>query len=92
MRYATPLLTILLCLLISGCGTRHAEQVPCPPAVIAASRCPAPAPPALPALRKGILLDDPANVAALKERDRRMRRYIQGLRAALNCYDRQVAE
>jgi hypothetical protein len=64
--------------------------VPEAPRIISAAPCPAPAAPALPAVNGNTPLDDPTNVAALLERDSRMRRYIQGLRDALDCYDRQV--
>ena len=45
----------------------------------------------LPAVDGENLLDTPANVNALLERDSRMRRYIAGLRAALDCYAAQSA-
>ena len=36
------------------------------------------------------MLDTPENVATLLERESRLRRYINGLRAALACYDAQT--
>jgi hypothetical protein len=60
--------------------------------VVAATRCASPAAPALPAVDGARSFDDAANVAALLERDSRLRRYISGLRAAIACYDAQAGE
>jgi hypothetical protein len=60
--------------------------------VVTVTRCASPSAPELPPVDGGNPLDDPANVAALLERDARIRRYISGLRAAIACYDAQAGE
>jgi hypothetical protein len=60
--------------------------------VVAATRCASPSAPVLPVVDGGRSFDDAANVAALLERDSRLRRYISGLRAAIACYDAQAGE
>jgi hypothetical protein len=62
------------------------------PVVVTIARCASPSAPALPAVDGGRSFEDAANVAALLERDSRMRRYISGLRAAIACYDAQAGE
>ena len=76
MKHAIVLLvaSIVLC---SGCGPKLILNVP---------DCPAPAPPVLPLIDGSAPLDAPDNVARLMERDDRIRAYIDGLNAALCCY------
>jgi hypothetical protein len=62
------------------------------PAIVTAARCASPSAPELPLVDGDRAFDDPANVAALLERDNRLRRYISGLRAAIACYDAQAGE
>lgn len=82
MKRASVLLiaSIGLCSLC-GCGARRAA-----PPVLNLPDCPAPAAPALPLLNAAEPLESPANMAALMERDDRMRAYIDGLSAALSCW------
>ena len=78
--------TVLFCVLIvlcSGCG----KEVHAPPVILNLPDCPAPSPPILPELDAGESLESPANVARLLERDDCMRAYINGLNAALRCYE-----
>ena len=93
MKCVALLLTLLPSLWISGCGTRGADvetrHALSLPQVLKAAPCPKPAPPVLPVPRKELLLDAPDNVNILKERDSRMRRYIGGLRATIDCYESQ---
>lgn len=67
--------------LCSGCGHKRAA-----PLILNLPDCPAPAPPALPLLDGSAPLDAPDNVARLMERDDRMRAHIDGLNAALRCF------
>lgn len=80
MKHAIVLLvaSIVLC---SGCGPKQAA-----PLSLNLPDCPAPAPPVLPLIDGSAPLDAPDNVARLMERDDRMRAYIDGLNAALRCY------
>lgn len=80
MKRAFVLLTVLI-VLCSGCGRKQA-----PPLILNAPDCPAPAPPALPLIDGSVPLDAPDNVERLMERDDRIRAYIDGLNAALRCY------
>lgn len=73
--------SILLMLCLCGCGARSAG-----PPVLNVPDCPAPAAPALPLLDAAEPLESPANMAAIMERDDRMRAYINGLSAALSCW------
>ena len=70
--------SIVLC---SGCGRKQAA-----PLILNLPDCPAPAPPALPLIDGSAPLDAPDNVARLMKRDDRIRAYIDGLNAALRCY------
>ena len=70
--------SIVLC---SGCGPKQAA-----PLILNVPDCPAPAPPVLPLIDGSAPLDAPDNVARLMERDDRIRAYIDGLNAALCCY------
>lgn len=81
-----PLLPMISLCLLTSC----AAKLPCPPLLVKAMRCPAPSAPALPVLDPDKPLDDPANLAALSERDRLIRRHVFGLRAAVNCYEAQT--
>lgn len=75
------LLLAVLTALCSGCGQKQAA-----PLIFNLPDCPAPAPPALPLIDGSAPLDAPDNVARLMERDDRIRAYINGLNAALRCY------
>lgn len=90
MRHAALLLTILI-VGCSGCA-RHVTPPAPPPAPVALplAPCNAPAAPVLPAVDGNSPLDSPANVRALLDRDSLVRRYITGLRAALDCYNEQT--
>lgn len=90
MRRAAPPLIILIALWSSGCAGRALPPAPPAPVVLPSASCPAPSAPALPAVDGGAMLDSPANVAVLLERESRLRRYIKGLRAALDCYGAQT--
>lgn len=72
---------IILMQLCSGCGGKQA-----PPLILNVPDCPAPAPPALPEIDGSAPLDSPANVERLMERDDRIRVHIDGLNAALRCF------
>ena len=72
------IVSIVLC---SGCGHKQA-----PPLILNAPDCPAPAPPALPEIDGSAPLDSSANVERLMERDDRIRAHIDGLNAALRCF------
>lgn len=80
MKRALVLLTVLI-VLCSGCGRKQAA-----PLILNLPACPAPAPPALPLIDGSVPLDAPDNVERLMERDDRIRAYIDGLNAALRCY------
>lgn len=67
--------------LCSGCGQKQAA-----PLILNLPDCPAPASPALPLLDGSAPLDAPHNVDRLMERDDRIRAYIDGLNAALRCF------
>ena len=81
MKRAVVLLfaSIALC---SACGREKPA-----PLILNLPDCPAPSPPILPELDAGESLESPANVARLLERDDCMRAYINGLNAALRCYE-----
>lgn len=81
MKRAALLLSILT-VLCSGCAAHPAP----PPVLVPVILCPAPVAPALPIIDGENMFDTPATVAALLERDSRLRRYIQGLKDALACY------
>jgi len=66
--------------------------VPEAPRIIMAYPCPVPIAPVLPAINGDALLDEPANVEIIMDRDSRMRRYIDGLLDALDCYASQARE
>lgn len=76
---------VLFCVLIAGCSSASLS----PPPVLILPDCPAPPAPSLPVLDAGAPLDSPANMAALLERDDALRAYIEGLLAALACFETQ---
>ena len=75
---------VLLSVLIAGCSGASLS-----PPVLILPDCPAPPAPLLPVLDAGAPLESPANVAALLERDDALRAYIEGLLAALVCFETQ---
>lgn len=81
MKRAVALCCVLI-VLCSGCGRKQ----PFAPSVLTLSDCPAPPVPVLPELNAGEPLDGPKNVARLLGRDDLLRDYINGLNAALRCY------
>lgn len=81
MKRAALLLSILT-VLCSGCAAPQAV----PPVFVPVAPCPAPAAPTLPIIDGENMFDTPTTVAALLERDSRLRRYIQGFKDALACY------
>lgn len=88
MRHAASCLLTLIAL-CSGCAGQKAPPAP-PPVVILPVVCPRPAVPDLPKLAKVDLLESREGYAILKLRDQKMRAYIKGLNAALDCYDGQT--
>lgn len=87
-RHAAHCLLILTAL-CSGCAAPHI-QGPSAPVVILPVMCPRPAPPSLPKLGSVNLLESREGYAILKLRDQKIRAYIKGLNAALDCYDGQT--
>ena len=77
----------LLLLLTAGCGKSETVFVRVPE-IVRPVPCPAPEAPELPRILSAPL-DSPANILRLRLRDDVMRGYIEGLRAALLCYDKQ---
>lgn len=69
-----------LIVLCSGCGQKAA------PLILDLPDCPAPMPPVLPMIDGAESLDSPANIARIMNRDDLIREYIDGLNAALGCY------
>lgn len=88
MRHAVSCI-LTLTALCSGCAPREVPPVPAP-IVILSVLCPRPAPPALPKLAGVNLLESREGYAVLKLRDQKIRDYIKGLNAALDCYDGQT--
>lgn len=86
-----PASVLLLCsiVLCSACAPRAAQDVPAPDVVLP-QRCARPVAPALPQISGTLTMDAPEQLAALVNRDTLMRRYIAGLRDALDCYDKQA--
>ena len=80
MKRAVVLLGVSIAL-CSGCGQRQAA-----PLILNLPDCPAPSTPGLPELEAAESLESPANIARLMERDDKIRAYIDGLNAALCCY------
>ena len=90
MRHASVLLIISIVLCSSGCAVKSEISAPAPQ-VVTATRCARPATPALPNVRGDVPFDHPAQVETLLTRDARLRLFIDGLNAALDCYDAQAA-
>lgn len=85
-----PASVLLLCS-IALCSACAAAVPPTPaPVVVTARRCARPDAPALPQISGTLTMDAPEQLAALVNRDTLMRRYIAGLRDALDCYDKQA--
>jgi hypothetical protein len=86
MRRALLLLigSIVLC----SCAARPAPLYVTVPVVA----CPAPIAPELPEINGALPLDGPGNVEALMLRDDLLRGYIGGLRACVECYERQTTQ
>jgi len=85
-----PARVLLICsiALCSACAANVPPTLA--PVVVSAQHCSRPAPPALPQMRGTLTMDAPEQLAAIVSRDTLMRRYIAGLRDALDCYDRQA--
>lgn len=83
-------LLIILIVLCSGCAVKSASLAPAPQ-VVAVTRCARPAAPVLPQVRGDVPFDHPTQVETLLTRDARLRLFIDGLNAALDCYDAQAA-
>lgn len=82
---------VFLTLSLSGCGAKVTAPQPQPqPLVLRPERCPRPAPPVLPVTKELAFLESREGYAILKLRDVRLRAYIEGLNAALDCYDAQT--
>ena len=85
-----PARVLLICS-IALCSACAATVPPTPaPMVITVQHCARPAAPTLPQMRGTLNMDAPEQLAAMVSRDTLMRRYIAGLRDALDCYDRQA--
>lgn len=84
-RLAAILGGLALCMVLTGCGVRRTEP-PATPLILNLPDCPAPSSPALPLLDGSAPLDSPANVERLMERDDRIRAHIDGLNAAIRCF------
>ncbi len=89
MQHASVLL-IFLTVLCSGCAVKSEFLAPAPQ-VVAVTRCARPATPVLPQVRGDVPFDHPTQVETLLTRDARLRLFIDGLNAALDCYDAQTA-
>lgn len=87
MKRAALLLIIITSLWTNGCA-RH--PAPPPPVVVPLAPCPAPAAPPLPRINEEQMLDTPATVNALWQRETLLRHYLKALRAALACYEEQT--
>lgn len=83
---------LVMLLLLGGCAgsalSPSQERTPAP-IILHVEKCPLPAVPRLPPL-KGVFLESGKGYAVLKYRDELMRRYIKGLQAALDCYEKQL--
>ena len=85
-----PARVLLICSIVL-CSACAAIVPPAPaPVVVPVQRCARPAAPTLPQIRGPLIMDAPEQLAALVNRDTLMRRYIAGLRDALDCYDKQA--
>lgn len=90
MQPASALLIALTVCGLNGCAAR--EPVTPAPLILNLPDCPAPEAPALPPLDGTLAFDSPENVAVIMERDDILRRYVDGLRAALRCYNTRAAK
>lgn len=88
MRHAVSCI-LTLTALCSGCAGPKAQPIPAP-VVVLPVMCPRPQTPSLPKLAKVNLLESREGYAVLKLRDQKIRAYIKGLNAALDCYDGQT--
>ena len=88
MRWWTLSIGLLLPL-TGACGKTETIIAPVPELVRLAP-CPAPEAPELPRILAAPL-DSPANLLRLRLRDEVLRGYIDGLEAALTCYQGQAA-
>ena len=86
-----PARVLLICsiVLCSACAAT-VPPTPAPVVVVTAQHCARSEAPALPQMRGTLTMDAPEQLAAMVNRDTLMRRYIAGLRDALDCYDRQA--
>lgn len=95
MRRAARLLLFLMLpgslLLAVGCAERLPELPPAP-RIMLARDCPAPERPALPPVDGDLPFDAPENVRALMRRDAILKRYAEGLEAAVDCYRKAKKE
>lgn len=92
MKMLVRLFLIVLTVLCSfGCGKQQPDPVP-DPVVIRTQNCPRPAQPILPRLSGVNFLESFEAYSILKLRDSRLRSYIKGLEAALDCYDVQAEQ
>lgn len=80
---------ILAVMTLTGCAAGRGPVVPVPPVVAATAECPAPRVPALPQFDPALPFDAPENVEVMLARDDITRRYLNGLRAAVRCYEAQ---
>lgn len=91
MRHAASCILILTALCSVGCASGGGKTPPVPePILILPVFCPRPHPPALPKLAGVNLLESRQGYAILKLRDQKIRDYIKGLDAALECYEGQT--
>lgn len=90
MKRRAAVCLIALTALCSGCAA-HETPAPVPePVVIRPVRCPRPELPALPKLGGVSFLESREGYSILKLRDARLRAYLTGLEATLDCYEAQV--
>lgn len=90
MRHAASYILILIVLCSTGCASGGSKIVSVEPILILPAFCPRPQPPALPKLAGVNLLESRQGYAILKLRDQKIRDYIKGLNAALECYEGQT--
>ena len=85
------LASVLLICSIALCSACAVTAPPAPaPVVVKAQHCARPSVPVLPQVSGSVTMDAQEQLAALVNRDTLMRRYIAGLRDALDCYDKQT--
>ena len=78
-------------LLVAGCAESLPELPPAP-RIMLARDCPAPERPDLPPVDGELPFDAPENVSALMRRDAILKRYAEGLEAAVDCYHKAKKE